>query len=148
MSNQDIVTAELRRIAEENEGMLRPGDVVEAARPKNSPLHSRFEWDDSEAANKYRIWQARQLIAVTVEYIGTDKDGKTSRIFVSLTPDRKEDGGYRSIESVMSSKSSREQLLADALEDMERFQKKYSDLRELAEVFDAMRRIRKGRRAA
>lgn len=38
-------------------------DVVEIARPKNSPIHDYFEWDDTIAAERYRIRQAQQLVA-------------------------------------------------------------------------------------
>lgn len=141
MANRTL--EELKRIAAEHGGVLMPADVVESARPKNSPLHSRFTWDDNEAAEKYRLWQARQLIAVTVSYIGPEREGaERMRVFVSLTSDRV-DGGYREVEAVMIDPGQREIMMADALEEMERFQKKYADLQELAEVFSAMKRARR-----
>jgi len=64
-----IVEQELETIREQHGGVLLPGDVVTAAKRKTHPLHSYFEWDDSEAANKYRINQARALIrTVTVSF--------------------------------------------------------------------------------
>jgi hypothetical protein len=54
--------AEILLGLERDNGRLLPVDVVEAARPEDSPLHSRFEWDDTEAAVKYRLSQARALI--------------------------------------------------------------------------------------
>lgn len=136
-----IIASELNRIAKEHGGHLRPADVVEAARPEDSPLHKKFEWDDSEAAERYRVWQARQLIAVTVEYIGGGKDATLSRVFVSLTPDREEDGGYRSVEAVMSNPEWRKQLLEDALAEAKRFQQKYRDLKELAAIFGEIEKV-------
>jgi hypothetical protein len=144
MNNKELIIAELKRIASEHNGVLMPADVVEAARPKDSVLHSRFEWNDSEAAEKYRLWQARYLLNVTVEYIGSEKEGSDYRVFVSLTPDRA-DGGYRSIDAVMRNRGSREQLLADALEELDRIQVKYSQLKELAEIFRAIKRVRRQR---
>ena len=38
---------------------LTAREIVEEARKKNSPLHDFFEWDDSIAAEKYRLAQAR-----------------------------------------------------------------------------------------
>jgi len=149
MQNPEII-AELRRIAEANGGQLRPSDIVKAARAASSPLHSQFEWDDSEAAEQYRIWQARQLLRVTVEYIGEGDEAVPVRVFVSLSTDRRGDGsGYRVTTAVMSDPDYRRQLLADALEEMKRFEKKYADLKELAAVIAAMRRVGgKGRRKA
>jgi hypothetical protein len=47
-------------------GELKPDDVVEFARSNNTALHSAFEWDDTEAAVKYRMQQAGQVIRVAV----------------------------------------------------------------------------------
>jgi len=63
------VVDELTRIANKHNGLLRPADVIEAARPVGSPLHTRFTWDDTEAAHQYRLWQAREIIRVSVEYL-------------------------------------------------------------------------------
>jgi len=53
--------------------------VVREARPIDSLLHSRFEWDDVRAGEKYREAQARQLIRwVKVEI--TTQAGKAIQI--------------------------------------------------------------------
>lgn len=39
-----------------------PEQVVEHARPKDSPIHQDFDWDKSVAAKKWNLHQARQLI--------------------------------------------------------------------------------------
>jgi len=132
----DAIRRELARIARANGGILMPSAVVEAARPESSPLHSRFEWDDGEAANAYRLWQARQLITITVSVCArTESD---EQVWVSLTPDRKGDGGYRSLVAVLSDVDMRAQLLADALDDLQVFRAKYKHLQELAGVFAAI----------
>lgn len=53
----------LDAIAEsDDDGLLHAQAVVEAARAASSPLHGYFTWDDDEAAEAYRLGQARQLI--------------------------------------------------------------------------------------
>ncbi len=47
---------------EDRQGRLFPSEVLNAARDENSPLHDFFEWDDSAAAEAYRLDQARELI--------------------------------------------------------------------------------------
>ena len=47
---------------EDRQGRLDAQKVVKAARDEASALHSFFEWDDTEAAGKYRLDQARELI--------------------------------------------------------------------------------------
>jgi hypothetical protein len=50
-------------------GSCKPEDVVEVARDENNPLHNVFDWDDTSAANKYRLHIARILIgSITVTY--------------------------------------------------------------------------------
>ena len=139
--NQQAVIEALAAIASQNQGMLKVDDVIEAARPEASPLHSKFDWNDTEAAHKWRQEQARALIRVTVHMLPSNISKEPVRVFVSLTPDRKDDGGgYRTLVSVLSKRELREQLLVDAGVDMERFRQKYAQLIELAEVIAAMRR--------
>lgn len=57
----DEVTAAVLAVANA-QGEIEPAAVVEAARSKKSPLHDRFEWDDSVAGHQYRLQQARHLI--------------------------------------------------------------------------------------
>ncbi len=134
------VINELKRIADENDGLLKPETVVDEARPVNSPLHSRFEWNNTKAGEAYRIWQARQLIRVVVEVISAA--GEKENVFVSLSSDRRE-SGYRVMTSVLSDAQMRNQMLSDALAELELFQDKYKRLRELAAVFSAIRKVRK-----
>ena len=136
------VTAELRKIEAKHGGILRPVDVVAAAKSNKSPLHSCFEWDDSAAGHQYRIWQARQLIRVSVEIL--PQSNTTERVFVSLSSDRHQpDGGYRNLTSVMSNADMQEILLADALAEFEIFERKYQELKALAPLFLAVKQVRK-----
>ena len=144
---QRAIIDALAAIAADNDGLLQVDTVIAAARPKASPLHDRFDWDDTEAAHKWRQEQARALIRVTVKYLPSV--GDNVRVFVSLTTDQKEDGGgYRHLVSVMTDKDQREQLLEDAHADMLRFRQKYRHLSELANVIAAMTKLERKRLAA
>ena len=142
MKKSTRIIAELKRIAAANGGILKPEVVVQKARAKSSPLHSRFTWDDTEAAEQHRLWQARQLISVSVELIEGVENPVD--VFVSLTPDRgKGARGYRVMTDVLSDKELKEQMLIDALNELRVFQQKYSRLKELSEVFRAVKRFRR-----
>lgn len=145
IAQQPSIVDELKRIALENGGVLKAEAVVQAARNPDSPLHESFTWDDDEAAERWRLHQARNLIRVSVEYLNVPgSDPIKVSAFVSLTPDRDEEGGgYRLMVNVMSRKESREQLLEDALNELKAFEKKYAGLKELAEVFETSRKIRR-----
>ena len=150
MKNSKIMqqrVKELRKIERANGGVLQPEKVVEHAANPDSALHSAFEWDDSEAAQKYRLEQARQLIRVCVEYVPHVKGEMKS--FVSIRSERYEDGGYRHAPTLMMSQDGRDSLLETALWELETFQRKYSELTELAEVFAAIKAVKKaGRKVA
>lgn len=49
----------------EEHGCLNAELLVDLAKDKKHPLHSRFEWDDKVAGHKYRLEQAGQLLRVT-----------------------------------------------------------------------------------
>lgn len=131
------IIAELKRIAAKNGGILMPEEVVKEAQHEDSPLHDHFDWNDDEAAYKWRLLQARQLINVVVEFIKPNGEPVETRVFVSLKQDR-EEGGYRSIIAVLKNNDLRAQLVQDALDAMQYFKSKYKDLVELGEVFSAM----------
>lgn len=65
----DAIEQALYALSELHNGQLTPDIVVDAARASESPLHSRFTWDDTEAATKHRQNEARALIrSVKVEF--------------------------------------------------------------------------------
>ena len=75
--------------------------MVEYARDPKTALHSRFEWDDSKAGHDWRLYQARQIIRLSVLVLDNVRD--PVRAWVSMKDDRvKAGGGYRSIGDVMS----------------------------------------------
>lgn len=70
MSDARTVLAEL---ALASGGVLTPSGVVSEAENPESPLHSLFEWDDAKAGHRYRIDQARKLIARVTYKVTVDK---------------------------------------------------------------------------
>jgi hypothetical protein len=121
-------------------GRLNPRRVVQWARAhRASALHGCFQWDNTKAAEQYRLWQARELIvSVEVKY----EDGQRRQVYVSPLPSRGREGGYRRLVDVLSEKEARAQFLAQALEELERVCAKYEDLTELAGVRAEVRLVR------
>jgi len=133
---KDKIIAELKKISKKNKGILKPEVVVKTAENKNNILHNYFEWDNDKAGHAYRVWQARQLISVSVQY--SEATQQSYEVFVSLSPDRKS-GGYREIDNVLNDETLKKILLTDALNEMNLFIEKYKQLRELCTVFDSMK---------
>jgi hypothetical protein len=63
----DAARSYIIELAKQNSGHITAEQVVAAARDENSPLHDYFDWDDTTAAEKYRLMQGRTLIR-TVRY--------------------------------------------------------------------------------
>lgn len=131
---------ELEKIAQSNQGVLRPHDVVQKAENKDSPLHEFFEWNDGEAAHQYRLKQARGLIR-TIVTISPVANQKTIRVWVSLTEDRNEKkGGYRKLQEVIVNPHMKSVMFEDAKREMKHFMAKFAQLEELAGVFSEMKK--------
>ncbi|MDQ5917088.1 MAG: hypothetical protein QG660_197 [Pseudomonadota bacterium] len=136
----EAAQTELVRLNEEHGGCLAPSVVVECARNEASALHGLFDWDDTEAARLWRLEQARGVLRLCVTVI--KEDTPPVRMFVSLTPDRKQvGGGYRSIYTVLDDAELRQQMLDDAMAEMRMFRRKYEALRALGPLWDAIDRI-------
>jgi hypothetical protein len=131
------IKRELRIIARKHHGLLRPVDVVEYASNPKTALHDCFTWDDTEAAQQYRLWQARQIIRVRVQVI--PQHTEPVKVWVSMKDDRyREGGGYRGLVPVMSDQTRKTQLVAEALEDLKVWRRKYDTLKELSTLFEAV----------
>jgi hypothetical protein len=143
--HKQLVRAELERLREANGGeFVPPASVVEYARThRRSALHKEFEWDNNKAAHQHRLEQARHLIRLYVNIVPNQNGSEVSvPMYVSLVSDRGKPGrGYRTLESVMSTEELREELLQQALDELQRVRKKYQTLQELGPVFAAIDRV-------
>lgn len=119
--------------AQDAEGLLKAEAVVDTARHPDHPLHKFFEWEDSTAAEQWRLMQARQLIRkVLVIGPNGDDEGATIPKYVSLQKDRnKPGGGYRQTKEVINSKELMEQLEETAKKDLDAVLRRYEMLTKL-----------------
>lgn len=89
-------------VALENEhGRLTPEYVLEEAAIETSPLHGCFEWDDSVAAHKHRLDQARRLIR-SVKVVVTTTTRVISTVRYGRDPQAAPGQGYVSVEQLRS----------------------------------------------
>ena len=127
---------------------LTPQQIVEQARKKNSAMHNIFEWDNSKAADEWRLHQARLLMCAIVTIKSDDGDGQPIRAFVSVSADQddSEEGSkkqrhYVSMSAAMSKAEWREEVLADARRELEGWSKRYQTYSELSKEVKMVRRI-------
>jgi len=149
VSRDPRIVAELETVRRRSRtGKLYPKAVVEFAKDPETALHKRFVWDDTEAAQRYRLDQARDLIQLVVKVVAENRPAY--RAYVSLTRDRLKGGGYREIEVVLRDEAMYGELLEDALADLKRLEEKYGELKELRTVWQAAHAVkpRRQRKAA
>lgn len=126
-----------------NSGGLTPERLLEASRPEEAPLHGEFEWNDSVAAENYRVSQARYIIRhITIDIEPSeDKEPLQVRAFVNLTQKEHE---YRPIRTVIETPEYLDQLLERAKAELTAFKTKYSVISTLAGVFEAIDQLFNG----
>ena len=138
------VVEELEQIRESNDGILYPQSVVDFARNEETALHDKFEWDDTVAGENYRVWQARKIIRAVAILI--PRQNEPIQAYVSMVADRYQGageekqekvGGYRCMVDVLSTPDLRETLLSEALAEFEMWERKYTMITELADIFAA-----------
>ncbi|MBS5944936.1 hypothetical protein [Varibaculum cambriense] len=129
------VEKELRAL-HSRDGVLTCEAVVREARAKSSPLHDYFTWDDSRAAERYRLIEAGRLIAtVRIEY--TPKKAAQVVYAPAFIPTGTNSEGKREyfpVEEVTRNDFLREKALADARSEMEGTRARYSHLVDLLEL--------------
>jgi hypothetical protein len=110
-ANSTMIAAELNRLRViDPEGYLNPASVVRAARDDASPLHQYFNWDDGDAADRYRLFQAGVLIRrvrvhlvqvrrearqIDVQVVKVAPPPRSVRVFQAPRGGRGLGGGYR-----------------------------------------------------
>ncbi len=127
---------------------LTPEDILDAARPDDSPIHKYFEWDDTEAAHKYRLEQAKYIarswtitfvpVAMQQPFIG--------RGMVSIRPNpAKKDRVYIAVTEALESPKYLQQLADEARRRMKFWYdtfKQYEQIQEFAQfggIFSAIK---------
>ena len=111
--------------------------VLDANRPEDAPLHGEFEWRDDIAAEEWRKQQARHLINCICYTIENQDRNEQVRAFFT-TP---ETNGYESLETIVTVENKYKSLLTKAMQELSAFERKYSTLKELKPVFDAIKEV-------
>jgi hypothetical protein len=122
----------------EREGVLSPSAVVAEAATATSPLHRFFVWDDTEAAHRYRLDQAENLIRRVRVVIHREPERTVKlRAYVSTGFD-KGSHSYEPVESVMADPHRRQQVLLQIRREASALRNKLASFGEFARLVDAL----------
>lgn len=123
-------------------GALKPEDIVDMARASTSAAHGAFTWDDTKAAHKCRLDEARHLVRSITVVRSEAKEQGPQKAYVNVVTAKKPDAPakhvYTSVEDALSDAAMRQQILDRAHSEMEAFKRKYQVLTELANVIQAI----------
>lgn len=126
---------EVIRSLDEHRRLIPERAVEWAEANPESVLHAQLEWDDDEAAKQYRIQQVRQLIQVVV--VQSEERDRVVRAYLSVPSDRVHGGGYRTVNAALA--GYRQELINEALNDINRLRGRYLHLPELDGLFTEIR---------
>jgi len=136
----------LNEMAKEKNGTVKPREVVKEAEKKSSPLNDYFDWNNSSAGEKYRLYQARNLINSIVVVVKYEDGEKEYKDFVNVNEspnDEDVNRTYVTMERAMSEPELRIQVLERALREVEYWEQNYINFKELSKIFDAIKVTKK-----
>lgn len=137
----------LELLRKQCKGELTPEDILADAKHDNSPLHSFFEWSDTEAAHQYRLSQARGLIRSVVAIYVSDETDKEPRPAVRAKAyvhiPEPSAPHYREAGHAMSQKKTRQLVLQRAWRELQAWKQRYSDLKEFSDLFEVIDEVQK-----
>lgn len=97
----DEAYKEIERIKAKNNGELTAEIILKEARPVNSVLHCCFNWNDSDAAHRYRLNQASELLRNIQVNVISDGEPKNVRVY-EVVRRQEGKGVYKNIETLTS----------------------------------------------
>lgn len=153
-SKNDEIKKQLEAIANRPAG-LNPRTLLMEAKNPQSSLHKYFEWDDTEAAQKWREAQAYDLIRrIKVEVITPEQKTLTVRAFWPIkhvepdgTIDAAKRGSFLLVNNIMDDEAAIRQVINNAKSELTAFQVRYSKLSELFEfsgIFNEINKLKLG----
>lgn len=117
---------------------VTPQEIVDKARNDRTELHKAFEWRDDVAAEKYRVYQARQLcINLIIRREEVTADTPPTRFFYKASGNR----GYQKSEYIYRNDDEHAALLARANNELLAWKRRYAGIEELSEIFDTIEKL-------
>lgn len=127
-----IFKADAQKVAEE---ILSIGEeatteqIIEKGRDENTELHKCFEWDDSVAAEKWRLVQARKICETLV--IRREPEAPKEAPEIRVFHKTESTGGYKPIHTIIQHEDEYQKLLQRAFAEFHALKLKYQHLQEL-----------------
>lgn len=127
--NAQLCAEEIMSIGKE----VSAEQVVEFARNPNSELHKSFTWDNDIAAEKWRVYEARQILCnLVIKKVDKEKQkSEPIRLFHNINK-----GHYKPISLIIQNEDEYQLLLRQCREALQSLKRKYANLSEYQEIWD------------
>lgn len=125
---------------------LTTGALLEEARKRTSPLHHLFEWNDSKAAEQWRLQQARIIINQVKVVIDEKEYSQWENVTVHVIDDDGEIQNkrvYKPIEEIMETPALRDQLIANSLRQLRYWEEQNEKYQELRPIISTAQKVRR-----
>lgn len=147
----EVVGEALENI-EQRDGEVTSRSFLDYSRPEESETHSMFEWDDSVAAEKYRLKQAACIInqlEVRLVCEGAPAEDKRVEIVPAFVNAQRKTAPMTSarfvnVVSAMDNDETRDHVLHNALRELRAFRDKYRTVSQFASLFKAVDELIEG----
>lgn len=117
---------------------VTPEQIVEYAENNpNSELHKCFTWDDTEAARKWRLHEARQIVCNIVYKPEVFDERPPIKVRAILHTEE----GYKPTQLIVKNVDEYQSLLSRAFADLIAFKERYKTLTELEEIFEEIDKL-------
>lgn len=121
---------------------LEPEDVLNDAKAKASPLHPLFLWNDSAAAEKWRLSQAVVIIGSIRVLVRKDNKETERHLVVNISQPGNREPVYVDSVDVYTDAQWREELLKKAIAEIRSWRMRHAELKELSTVFTLIDQLR------
>ena len=116
---------------------LTPENVLMLAEDEDTELHKCFIWDDTEAAHRYRLSQARQIIQSFVIKRDDPEETPVVRAYqITTTPNT-----YQPTRMFLQQPDEYKALLNRAKQELQSFKMRFKMLSELEEIFNEIDKL-------
>lgn len=117
-ADAQLVAEEILSIGES----ATPRQILEKGRDETTELHKCFEWDDTIAADRYRLSQARAIVRTLVIAPRQDAPGKPEIRHFYKTDSK---SGYKSTELIFRQEDEKIELMRRCLAELRNILRKY-----------------------
>jgi hypothetical protein len=135
--NKIVAAKALTRI-EKKYGHISPEHIIQESRNPKHPFHKLFEWDDTKAAEKYRLLQAK-FIQRAIGYILVNKTtGERTGPIPAVHLIKRGEAKYTGMLNALADEPTRADILKKAASELESWKQRYGHLVEFVNVVRAM----------